>query len=396
MSIQLQDTAIVLSALIVLCFSFCILVITIWYKNAEVLPRLLGYSFISAFFLDFSSLLVKDKELSAVFSQIAEPLLLLLIMLAIAAKPKKKSFNLFFFIIIISPLVLISAVIFSLPVRSFLSQQLIFLSTSVVISAVILYLLKKEKGDMNLLFWSILPLQASIIAQHFLFYEMTVFAAPLLKLGAYTALLVFFYRVFLSSQLARAEETEKKLAAVNHSIEHEVKKRMLEIEKVNKKLLNISKIDSMSQVMNKAALLDSIDTAISKNPKSEFSIILFDIDNFKTINDTLGHVTGDKCIKTLSVIAKNNMREFDLVGRYGGDEFIIVLPDIETNLAIMIAERFRQRVDLSDSPHFTISIGIATYPKDGTDVKALIEAADKGMYKSKSKGRNAVSHKDFY
>ena len=88
------------------------------------------------------------------------------------------------------------------------------------------------------------------------------------------------------------------------------------------------------------------------------------------------------------------MREFDLIGRYGGDEFVIVLPGTSQHHALQIAERFRKTIEQTDAPHYTISIGIATYPRDGITVKALIEAADAGLYKSKARGRNTVSYKN--
>jgi diguanylate cyclase (GGDEF)-like protein len=119
---------------------------------------------------------------------------------------------------------------------------------------------------------------------------------------------------------------------------------------------------------------------------------MFDIDNFKTINDSLGHVTGDLCLKNLAVIASNNIREVDFLGRYGGDEFIIVLPSLSENEAKFVAERFKNKVNENSNPKFTVSIGIATYPRDGQTVKELISVADKGLYKSKSKGKNSISH----
>lgn len=393
---QFQDTANLLSAIIILCFSFCIFIITNWFKNADQMPKLLGYSFISAILSSFASLLVKDYELSAVLSQSSELMLLLLILLTLAVRPGKKHYMLFRIIMTLAPAALLLIAVLLLPARHFLSQQTIPLSAFVVVSAAILYLLKNEKAELNLLFWAILPLLASTFTYYYLSFNIMVFVSPLLKLGAYIALLAFFYQVFLKSQLVKSGEVEKKLAVINRSIDYEVKKRMLEIEKVNQKLVDISKIDSMSKVMNKTALLDSIENLINGKPGTVFSLLMLDIDNFKTINDTLGHVVGDKCIKMLSATARNNIRDFDLIGRYGGDEFMIVLPGTGTDQAVMIAERFRERVELTASPHYTVSIGIASYPSDGSDAKTLIEVADEGLYRSKRKGRNAVSHKNFH
>jgi diguanylate cyclase (GGDEF)-like protein len=129
---------------------------------------------------------------------------------------------------------------------------------------------------------------------------------------------------------------------------------------------------------------------------NEFSILMFDIDNFKGINDTYGHIAGDMCIKRLALIAKSSIRDEDSIGRYGGDEFVVVLPSLTISQARLVAERFRKKVDETESPHFSVSIGIASYPQDASNVKELIAAADEGLYKSKRKGRNTVSHRDLF
>lgn len=394
--IQLQNTGNLLSVIIVICFSFCIPILTYWFKNAEALPRLLGYSFIPVFLLNAAALFTSNTELSAVFSHISEPLLLLLITLLLAAKPEKKNFASFRALLICISATVFLTVVFSLPARTFLAQDLIPISASLITAAAIVYLLKNKKGDIKLLFWSILLLPASSFAEYYLIGGISVFVSPLLKLGAYTLLLEFFKCILLKSQLAKAEIAEKELARINRSIKYEIKERMLEIEKVNQNLVNMSKMDSMTKVMNKAALIDSIENLINRKTKSEFSILMFDIDNFKTINDSLGHVTGDKCLKTLSVIASGNIREVDYIGRYGGDEFIIVLPTLAENEARFVAERFRKKVNETSNPKFSISIGISTYPYDGQTVRELISAADKGLYKAKSKGKNTICHASLF
>jgi diguanylate cyclase (GGDEF)-like protein len=396
MPIQLQDTAGLLSSIIVLCFSFCIPVLTIWFKKAEFLPKMLGYSFIPLFAYSLISLLVTDYKFSAVLSQTAEPLLLLLFILIFTGLHNKWNTTISTSGLALIPVILAITALASMTVRTFLSLSLTSVSISVAASVIIMYLIKNKKGELNLLFWAVLPFMAASLAQYYLTSGIIIFVVPLLKLSAYTLMLIYFYQALYISHFLKVGEAEKKLAAINRSIEYEVKKRMMEIEKVNQNLVNISKTDSMSKVMNKAALLDSLDNMINSKPGTEFSILMFDIDNFKVINDTLGHVTGDKCIKMLAATARNNIRDIDLIGRYGGDEFIIILPGTAADQAVTIAERFRERIAASDSPHYTVSIGIATYPADGQDMKSLVEAADEGLYRSKRKGRNAVSHRNFH
>jgi len=85
-----------------------------------------------------------------------------------------------------------------------------------------------------------------------------------------------------------------------------------------------------------------------------------------------------------------------MAGRYGGDEFIAILPDTNARQAVAIAERFRKTIDETSLPHFTISTGISSYPEDGQNVRALIEEADRNLYRSKKKGKNAVSRSSVY
>jgi diguanylate cyclase (GGDEF)-like protein len=158
----------------------------------------------------------------------------------------------------------------------------------------------------------------------------------------------------------------------------------------------MSKIDLLTRCFYKITILNIIEKLISSKKEYVFSLLMFDIDNFKTINDSLGHITGDLCLKTLANIASNNIREVDYLGRYGGDEFIIVLPSLTENEAKFVAERFKKKVSETSNPKFTVSIGVATYPYDGQTVKDLITSADKGLYKSKSTGKNTISHASLF
>ncbi len=120
---------------------------------------------------------------------------------------------------------------------------------------------------------------------------------------------------------------------------------------------------------------------------------MFDIDSFKSINDNLGHIAGDKCLKHMAFLARQSIRDDDQLGRYGGDEFIIVLPTANLKTAAIVAERFRKNVEQTDDPHFTVSVGISAYPENGSTVKELIAQADAGLYLSKQNGKNRCSYK---
>jgi diguanylate cyclase (GGDEF)-like protein len=214
----------------------------------------------------------------------------------------------------------------------------------------------------------------------------------ILKIGAFTAFILYFCNATYNTYMKKINESEKLIDTMERSLNKEVRKRVFEIERSNERLLEMSKTDLLTKALNKITILNIIDKLINSKKEEVFSILMFDIDNFKIINDSLGHVTGDICLKTLANIASGNIREIDYLGRYGGDEFVIVLSSLGANEAKYVAERFKKKVNEVSNPKFTISIGIATYPYDGQTVNELVSAADKGLYRSKSRGKDAISH----
>lgn len=135
---------------------------------------------------------------------------------------------------------------------------------------------------------------------------------------------------------------------------------------------------------------------IAKATKSPLSLITIDLDDFKVYNDTLGHQAGDKILKELAALLKKQSRKMDYVCRYGGEEFTIILPQTEEKEAYLIAERLRADIskhsfaheDILPTKMLTVSIGIATFPANGTTPAELIASSDKAMYQAKNKGKN--------
>jgi len=127
------------------------------------------------------------------------------------------------------------------------------------------------------------------------------------------------------------------------------------------------------------------------------TLLMVDIDHFKDFNDTYGHLAGDKVLKTVASYLKEHIRVQDILCRYGGEEFVVALPDTPNDGAIVVAERLRAAI--AERPAqvgggvctITISIGGATFPRDGKTVNELLEIADAEMYRSKEAGRNKVS-----
>ncbi len=220
--------------------------------------------------------------------------------------------------------------------------------------------------------------------------------------GAFVVLLIkVFYFIILFKELSNICKNEKlkvkkKYESIKDDFDEEVrrqvKSQLFYMELSKEKMSEIAKLDDMTKVYNKKTILNKIKENIENKDVKTFSLLIFDIDNFKSVNDELGHIQGDKCIINLANKAKESLRDNDMVGRYGGDEFFAVINDADLHTAVQIAERLRQNVDKSEDPHYTISIGIANYPNDAEDDKALIKYADDGLYIAKNKGRNRLGY----
>ena len=134
----------------------------------------------------------------------------------------------------------------------------------------------------------------------------------------------------------------------------------------------------------------------SKRHTLHLSFLMADIDHFKQKNDQYGHLVGDVILKEVAMLLKANVREIDLVGRYGGEEFSIALPDTAMTEALVVAERIRSAVEqhtftaYDEVAHVTLSLGVGAYPEDGENPVDLIEAADGALYRAKQMGRNKV------
>lgn len=163
------------------------------------------------------------------------------------------------------------------------------------------------------------------------------------------------------------------------------------------KLRNLAITDSLTQVYNRRHFFSLAQNELNRAVRynRELSIILFDIDHFKSVNDTFGHLIGDQVLETLASYCKSNLRSFDIIGRYGGEEFIILLPETSLKRASQIAERLRKQAlgihitTPEGTPGITISLGVAGI-RGGEQVTLdeLIGTADQALYKAKKAGRN--------
>ncbi len=165
-----------------------------------------------------------------------------------------------------------------------------------------------------------------------------------------------------------------------------------------KKVQEMSITDSLTEISTRRYFLERFneETRRSMRHKKSLSFLMLDLDNFKECNDKFGHLVGDVVLKEVSAILKSNLREIDIIGRYGGEEFAIVLTGTGRKGAIQVAERIREGIESATFKAYdevvssTVSIGISVFPEDGADVGSLIEAADEALYKAKKTGRNRV------
>ena len=160
--------------------------------------------------------------------------------------------------------------------------------------------------------------------------------------------------------------------------------------------LHISVRDALSGLLNRRALQPRLTSELNRadRHKKPLSLLLFDIDHFKQVNDNYGHRTGDLAIQHVVDIASNQLRDYDLLFRYGGEEFLICLPDTPAETALVIATRLKNAVaamPMSGDPaiRLTLSIGI-TSTNGMVELDPLIEQADTALYQAKQSGRNTV------
>jgi diguanylate cyclase (GGDEF)-like protein len=199
----------------------------------------------------------------------------------------------------------------------------------------------------------------------------------------------------------RAEESEARY--------EELEQRMLDLQRENldlivknRRLSEASTRDSLTGLYNRWFVLEKIDSEINRALRhgAPMSLLMLDIDHFKRINDTWGHPAGDQVLQSIGRLLRESCRVYDVPGRYGGEEFCIVLPETKPVNTTVVAERIRRRLEETalacgdGSVVVTASMGIAGMEQDSQgDVlspAALIERADRALYAAKSRGRNRV------
>lgn len=185
---------------------------------------------------------------------------------------------------------------------------------------------------------------------------------------------------------------QRKTEAVLKQNNENINKLNNELLEMNQKLIQKSNRDSLTNLYNHQYINMVLEDLLLKERKgtTDICVMMLDIDYFKHVNDSYGHLTGDKVLVSICDIIKKCIHSSDYLGRYGGEEFLVVIPDIKPEAAALIAEKIRSSIEAYDFGMkdlvVTISIGVARY--EGETPKDLVNKADKLLYQAKSKGRN--------
>lgn len=173
----------------------------------------------------------------------------------------------------------------------------------------------------------------------------------------------------------------------------------MELSLAKKKAEELSTHDYLTGLPNRVLLNDRIESSIliAKRRNLLFAVSILDLDCFKKINDTFGHLAGDMVLVEIANRSQSALREYDTISRFGGDEFVILLPEIQQREEIEIVgnrllEYSRMAISFQDKLiQPSLSLGIAVYPNDGTDRETLLKKADRALYVAKSMGKNRLS-----
>jgi len=164
----------------------------------------------------------------------------------------------------------------------------------------------------------------------------------------------------------------------------------------------LSRTDSLTGLLNHGSWKDLLHLKFHKCQQQQVhaTIALIDIDHFKQINDSYGHIIGDQVLRQLSLELRRNLRDNDLAGRYGGDEFCVILPDMPMEQAAQVMERMREVFSNYRNPEIpelrvSLSIGLASFQSTFTDAATWLNAADRALYAAKDTGRNRVNISDY-
>lgn len=201
----------------------------------------------------------------------------------------------------------------------------------------------------------------------------------------------------LQRMYATLAQQRDSLEKSNYELEEKVAERTEELQCANRVLEELARTDPLTGLSNRLEVEERLETEFARFQRSRepYSVLVMDVDYFKRINDTHGHAAGDKVLQQIAKIIRQSVREVDVVGRIGGEEFLVMLPMTRLPQALMVAEKIRKAVagaSIEPVGHITISIGVQEINPDDSNKEAAVKLADQWMYNAKQAGRNRVAH----
>jgi len=188
------------------------------------------------------------------------------------------------------------------------------------------------------------------------------------------------------------------LQSERENLEHTVAERTRELSEANARLERLAVTDGLTGLFNHRRFQEALHSELLRceRHKRPLAVLMLDVDYFKKVNDSMGHPAGDELLRRLAQVLGADLRQTDLISRYGGEEFAVLLPETTKAEAMQVAERMRESVEVKINDgnawtqRITVSVGVATFPEDGATAETVLEAADQALYVAKRQGRNKV------
>jgi len=221
-----------------------------------------------------------------------------------------------------------------------------------------------------------------------------------MRAGAYDYLIKPFEDLQLISNAASRALEKIRLRTENRQLMETLKKQNEDLEHINQFLRDQASRDGLTGLYNHRYFQEAFQNEIARSDRHNHpcSLIFMDVDFFKQYNDTHGHMAGDRLLHTLGKILTERLRSCAVVARYGGEEFVMLLPETPKEGALVVAEKLRRRIedhpfagrDTQPDGKVTVSLGVVTFPQDGSTRGTLMQRADQALYRAKQDGRNRV------
>ncbi|MDD2785203.1 MAG: GGDEF domain-containing protein, partial [Sulfuricurvum sp.] len=193
-------------------------------------------------------------------------------------------------------------------------------------------------------------------------------------------------------------QSNNALESLAQNLESEIQKKTAELQKANEMLMQLAITDPLTHIYNRRYLEENAtrEIAHAARYRTPLSLILFDIDFFKVINDTYGHQSGDNVLICITQSVKTRIRKDDIFARIGGEEFVLLLPSISVEQAVILAEEIKESIaslvipSINGSVSCTVSLGVSEFQPQFKSFSEFLNDADQKLYRAKESGRNTV------